>query len=188
MITILHLLYRVWVRLIAYYTRISPQYRYLNLIIAIILLICLLFLKYKRHMSIRKVLGYEFLGAWLCFVLGITVFGRQSEVQSEINFSVISTIVTKLRTNIDTRLELLFNLFMLFPIGVAQNLINKNSIHLYRYWLMGSAISIVIEVLQLILHKGTFELVDILGNSIGYVIGLLVSVGIERKINRNGNK
>lgn len=188
MITIFYLLDRVWVRLIAYYTRISPQYRYLNLIIAIILLLSLLFLKYKRHISIRKVLGYETLGVWLCLILGITVFGRQSEVQSEVDFSVIGTIITKLRTNIDTRLEVLFNLFMLFPIGVAQNLINKNSIHLCRYWLMGSTISIVIEVLQLILHKGTFELVDILGNSIGYVMGLLVAVGIESKINRNGNK
>ena len=181
-------LYRVWERLIAYYTRISFQYKCLDLIFSVTLLIVLLVLHYKKYISRRQVLGYEILGVWLCLVFGVTVFGRESMVDSEVNLSIINVVIERLKYNIDTRLELLFNLFMLFPMGVAQNLINKNSIHLCRYLIMGGAISTVIEVLQLILHKGTFELVDIVGNSMGYVLGLLVAVWIESKINKDENE
>ena len=145
-------------------------------------------MNYQKHISKRQVWGYEILGVWLFLVLGMTVFGRESKVYSEINLSIVGTIIERLQFNIDTRLEVIFNVFMLFPIGIAQNLINENSIHSCGFLAMGCIISGIIEVCQLVFHKGTFELVDILENSIGYVLGLLIAVYTEKKINKVRNK
>ena len=59
---------------------------------------------------------------------------------------------------------------------------------MYRLWpkgyvvLIPSLLSLVIEVMQLVLTTGLFELDDIVSNSLGGLIGVLVCWGIRKGV------
>lgn len=54
--------------------------------------------------------------------------------------------------------------------------------------ILGIVLSISIELLQLYFHRGTFELDDILNNTIGTIIGALIAYGIEYLFERREKK
>ena len=74
------------------------------------------------------------------------------------------------------RLQILNNIWLFVPLGAM----------LYRLWPRGYValipvlLSLVIETLQLVLGRGLFETDDIISNSLGGLIGVLVCWGIRK--------
>ena len=73
------------------------------------------------------------------------------------------------------RSQIAANILMFVPIGVLMG-IEKSLV----YAVCGFVFSCFIEIAQLITHRGLFELDDILNNTIGLMIGLLLTIGIKR--------
>ena len=79
-------------------------------------------------------------------------------------------------TNTILREQIINNIWLFVPFGAI----------LYRLWpkgyvvLIPSLLSLAIEVMQLVLRTGVFELDDIVSNSLGGLIGVLVCWGIRK--------
>lgn len=88
--------------------------------------------------------------------------------------------------NTDLLSEVLWNVVLFIPIGILIMLLltckNKWVISI----IIGSLLSTVIEVIQLISHRGLFEFDDIFHNTLGTVIGIGVFVLITRLLTATG--
>ena len=81
----------------------------------------------------------------------------------------------------DLLLENILNIVMLLPIGIFLPLTYGKKIDWKVGLLIGIGISFSIELLQLVLCRGLFEFDDIIHNSLGFLIGILISNRILRK-------
>lgn len=75
--------------------------------------------------------------------------------------------------------EIVLNYFLLLPIGlIVPILVRKHKF----FWTMviGTLSSAAIEVLQLLLRRGLFELDDLIGNVLGVILGYGIYVLIRR--------
>jgi len=82
--------------------------------------------------------------------------------------------------------EIVMNVVIFMPLGIYSGI-------LFRKWTTGKKIflffliSLICEIFQFILGVGASDITDILNNTLGGIIGLLIYKGIE-KISKNSNK
>ncbi len=72
-------------------------------------------------------------------------------------------------------LENILNVIMLLPIGIFLPLVCGKKINWKIGLFIGFCISFSIEFMQLILCRGMFDVDDIIHNSLGFLIGILIS-------------
>lgn len=78
--------------------------------------------------------------------------------------------------------EMLVNVGLLMPVGFLLGFTStllKKSICIQKIILLGFLISLSIETLQLITRTGTFEVDDLIYNTLGCAIGYLISMGMS---------
>ncbi len=75
-------------------------------------------------------------------------------------------------------IQIIYNLFILFPIGFLLCFIKKISFKQAFVW--GGCFSATIEVLQLTFMLGVFEWDDMLHNSIGLMTGMFIGQRVKR--------
>lgn len=78
-------------------------------------------------------------------------------------------------------LENILNVIMLLPLGIFLPLVYGKKINWKVGLLIGFCISFSIELMQLVLCRWLFEFDDIIHNSLGFLIGILISNRILRK-------
>ena len=162
------------------------------LLFAIILLIVLC--RRKHILCSQAVAGFLLL-LYLITVLGSTVFARmpgERKYQLEVFWSwkKIFHSVAQNGSVLQNHLlqENILNMFMLFPAGFLLPLVFARKIKWYQGLLFGMAVSSGIELLQLFLCRGLFEFDDIIHNSFGCMIGVLVGNAVwwwRRRIRSN---
>jgi glycopeptide antibiotics resistance protein len=79
--------------------------------------------------------------------------------------------------------EVLLNYILFIPLGVLISLRIKTGNVVSKSWLFAVAMSLSIEILQFVFNRGLFEFDDVLGNSIGCLIGA-GSVGLVRRMKK----
>lgn len=120
--------------------------------------------------------------AWL--LLGSTVFFRKAKVVREYDFTPLWSYVAICSGEFpDLFPEIIMNVVVFIPIGILIGVVCRKT-DWVRAMLLGSVISILIEVLQLIFLKGFSELDDVMHNTLGCMIGY----GFCRTINCFGRK
>ena len=67
--------------------------------------------------------------------------------------------------------EILANIFVYTPVGVFAGRLWK-----WKGILFGIGLSVLTEVLQLVTHRGWFELADLFHNSLGALIGVIIYI------------
>lgn len=104
---------------------------------------------------------------YICAVLGITVFNRLPYDEVKYKFELFWSYREAVS---DQKLmwEILLNYFMLLPFGIL------GALYLKRRWvvLLGFLFSAAIELTQFFMRRGLFEFDDMLGNTLGVVIGV----------------
>lgn len=129
-------------------------------------------LKGQRKIIWKRFLWWGILVCYLCVVLGATLFSR-SEIWSNgrieplfysykdawIHFSHLAWR------------NIILNFCMFIPFGFWLPFGIKRLRRFWKIYLAGFAFSLLIECLQLFLRRGIFELDDIMGNTIGTMIG-----------------
>jgi len=77
--------------------------------------------------------------------------------------------------------EIILNYLLFIPLGFFMEVRIKKS---FRVWAIGVCLSLMIEVSQLIFKRGLFEFDDIIGNSLGCVIGAIIGVIILKLVQK----
>lgn len=145
-------------------------------VIALLLLILLSFYLYK-HKKIDK-LQHKFmiaLSAYVVLMLYFTVLGRYSQSYYRYDGAVFSSFLSLVESfNMSGFTQLLINLLMMIPVSFLLMLIFKGEFR--ALWAMDFTIilTLTIEALQFFTRVGTFQLDDILNNTIGAVVGIII--------------
>lgn len=131
-------------------------------------------------MSKKKGLFAFLLGVFVAIILWMTVFGRSQLYNSSFYFLPFHTFI-----NIEENIKkfefwenIIGNALMFVPIGILYHFaFDSNEFQTLRF---GFLISLSIEFLQMLFHKGYFEIDDILFNTFGTYIGILVYLQIRK--------
>ena len=168
---------------------LASSYLKLGIIAALLILFCFFigyFLVYKKLMkgqkkiSLKAFLWWGIFICYLCVVIGATLLNRgdfwlNNKIQplfysykdAWINFSAAAWR------------NIILNFCMFIPLGIWLPLGIKQFRRFWATYLAGFAFTLVIECIQLIFRRGIFELDDILGNTVGTMIGYgLFSIGL----------
>ena len=147
--------------------------------IAVWLLIALVagviaFLLYRKD----KIKGSAFaaiplLSFYIPFVLTITIIERVVTVKPQYQLVLFWTYEAIREGHADLRAEIFWNVVLFFPIGILVSMLLSKKTR-WLCILIGALLSAGIELTQLFLHRGLFEFDDIVHNTLGTVIGLLL--------------
>lgn len=113
---------------------------------------------------------------YLCVVFSITIVNRLPYDEVRYNLDLFWSYQAAVDRSYYF-LEILLNYFMLLPYGFMASFYMKR-----RYAILsGVLLSVGIETAQLFMKKGLFEFDDILGNSIGVVLGTLIYIVVRKE-------
>lgn len=115
---------------------------------------------------------------FLSFVLTITIIERVPRRTVRYNLELFWTIKRIVAGKTNLIWEIFLNVVLFVPMGLMVSVLIP-----HRAWaaiLICTITSMVIEVIQLLTHRGLFELDDILYNSVGAVIGFLLYLLLKR--------
>lgn len=136
------------------------------------------FVVYKKLQKGQKEItwkGFIWLGilvCYLCVVLGATFFSRGSFwSNSRIQPLFYSYKDAWINFSNATWRNIILNFCMFIPFGFWLPLGIKRLRRFWRTYLAGFVFSLLIEYMQLFLRRGIFELDDIMGNTVGAMIG-----------------
>lgn len=122
------------------------------------------------------------LAFYLSFVAEITLFSRNPSDYTERKFDLFWSYRAIADGSSTLLAQVIWNIILFIPIGLLlmklMTFRNKWVISV----LFGFVLSSVIEVIQLILHRGWFELDDIFHNTIGTVIGIGIYILVAKVI------
>lgn len=155
---------------------INAHQNALALVFVCTIVLILYFIKEKQ----RKV---SYLGMWLYtfFVLYKTVLSRKMRI-NEIKLELGWTYKAFIQGIPGMFSQIYLNIMLFVPIGIFGGILFLNKKK--RSWILlvclGVILTMVVECLQLMLHCGTFELDDIMNNTIGTIIGALIAVRLEK--------
>ena len=108
---------------------------------------------------------------WFTIMFEITLLGRNNNVVNTWE-SVFSSFSQLVLGNYTIIYDMMFNVILFIPVGILMKM--RYSV---KYSLVISGgVSLFIEVMQLITHKGLFEISDLIFNMIGGGIGIVCIV------------
>lgn len=120
----------------------------------------------------KNFVGTLFVFYWFLIVIFITIVGRVKTEESKIELRLFWCI-KEAWTNRDP-LDWYFvtgNIALFIPIGLILPMFFVNMRRWWKTVCVGFSFSVLVEVLQLVLHLGLFELDDMINNTFGCVLG-----------------
>ena len=137
---------------------------------------------YRRdRMKVSTAIAIPVFVCYIAFVLTITILERTPGREMRYNLELFWTV----RAIIDGRraliIEIFWNIVLFVPIGLTVVVILRR--HPMVSVMVGALLSTGIEVAQLLTHRGLFEFDDILYNTMGAAIGLLIYLLVRKQEN-----
>lgn len=141
-------------------------------LIAVVIVMIISFIILKRFYKKDKINKIQMFFCilfiiYLLHVYGSTVFSR-----------LPSKRICKLEVfcpKYELFLENILNVIMLLPLGIFLSLVYGKKIDWKVGLLIGFCISFSIELMQLVLCRGMFDVDDIIYNSLGFLIGIVIT-------------
>ena len=115
----------------------------------------------------RRISPRPLLAAYILFILMETVLGRESGVGR------VELVPFWSYSHPELRMEIVLNYILFMPLGVLLYLCFGEKLGL-RVVIAGFLLSALIELIQLTFKIGVFEFDDMIGNTIGCLIGAVV--------------
>ncbi|MDR0380404.1 MAG: VanZ family protein [Oscillospiraceae bacterium] len=146
-----------------------------------ILLVYYIYRKRGGARTIRKsqFLSFFLLLGWFVVVMGITTFSRGANYAGWFNFRLFSGYVNAWNNwSLSEAQLIVFNMLMFMPLGFLLYLLTKK---LRRFWpvlFVSSAVTVSIELFQMLTRRGIFELDDILHNTLGSIAGYFIIAAV----------
>ena len=112
---------------------------------------------------------------YLLMVSYITVFSRRGRYQSEILLKFDSIEEAIRRRSLEPLQHLWLNVVLFVPIGILFPMIEPRKLDQLSYvFPLGMLLTTLIETTQLMLHIGQCDLEDMVANTLGACLGLLI--------------
>ena len=153
-------------------------------VIAVFAVFFVLALIFERKKSGRKKMWHALalagLVAWIVLILMLTIICRSTNPYRVYNFNLIRTYQRILNGSDRTFKDVGYNMLMLLPMGLFLPIIWDK----VKYWhvlMICGGFSFCIETTQFISCRGSFELGDIVHNTMGALIGYWICM-IAKKI------
>ncbi|WP_341348358.1 VanZ family protein [Paenibacillus sp. FSL H3-0469] len=129
----------------------------------------------KRKLPLKKGITVLLLIMWFGIVMVLTTFSRGQNFEGWINLRLFSGYLSAWHQWSLSEFQLIiFNMLMFLPLGFLIPLLGKRTRRFMPVLLTSLAVTIGIELIQMISRRGIFELDDILHNTIGSIAGYLI--------------
>lgn len=137
-------------------------------------------LKGQKKIAWKRILWWGILICYLCVVLGATLFSRGNYWSNGRILPLFYSYKDAWIHFSDTAWRnIILNFCMFIPFGFWLPLGIKRLRSFWKMYLAGFAFSLLIECIQLFLRRGIFESDDIMGNTVGTMIGYgLFAIGL----------
>ncbi len=148
--------------------KLPSQYWLITIMIAIVMSILLLILskkmRYMKKLSTRRCFVIALFVSYYFFIISATILHRWGFPNQKYNLQLLWSWKDQ-----SLRSEVIANIAMFIPLGF----ISTVEWRWHSIWL-GTICSLIVEVSQLLTHRGSFELDDLLNNTIGTFIGCVL--------------
>ncbi|MBR1702641.1 MAG: VanZ family protein [Lachnospiraceae bacterium] len=130
--------------------------------------------KGEKKLPFMKLLWWGVLIAYLVVVIGVTLllrggyYGYENAVIQPLFYSYRDAWV---HWSAAAWRNIIFNFCMFVPLGFWLPIGLKSFRRFWKTYLAGFGFTLLIEILQLVTRRGIFELDDVLGNTVGTMIG-----------------
>lgn len=124
-----------------------------------------------RRLDLVRRIGLCLLIPYLFLTLVATVFTRSPSAEAHVMLEPFWTY-RQYFTDDFTWFEIRANVLLFIPIGFLLPMVIKKPVWLPP--IIGIGISVIIELIQLITHRGMCETDDVISNTIGFLIGFAV--------------
>lgn len=141
----------------------------------------LLYSLYKKRGGKRNITKQQFFASflmlgWLAAVLGLTLFSRAASFEGWFNFRLFSGYLNAWNNWSLSEFQLIvFNMLMFAPLGFLLPLLTKRMRRFLPVLLLSLIVCIGMEALQMLTHRGIFELDDMFHNTLGSMIGYFLA-------------
>ena len=127
----------------------------------------ILYISRGKNMSFKDIAIILIVSIYTSILLAITLFGR-GDLEKRTNVETPSSIKLLIEGNVSIIFDVLFNVLLFIPAGILLSI---------RYRVLPSSIVILsstigIEMVQAITNKGRFEVIDLIANFLGGLIGI----------------
>ncbi len=123
-----------------------------------------------------RIILFALLSFYLSYVVYLTLSGREAGSRDGINLDLFSTVFVNGRISVHG----IENILLFIPFGILIPILWKFFRKGYRLVILALFASVLIETVQLLTHRGFFELDDMLLNTfgawLGYVAGYFFSM------------
>jgi len=146
-------------------------------------------------MSKRKELSAALLGIAVAVILWVTVLGRDSYIENSLVFEPFHAFYSFVKDIQDGRLRIsgnfIGNIILFIPVGVLFPLTGDEH-KCVKTGFVALCFSIIIEIIQLVSHRGYFEVDDLILNTLGAVMGygiyrVVMKLFTKNDLNATGN-
>ncbi|EOP49215.1 hypothetical protein IKQ_05253 [Bacillus cereus VDM053] len=133
--------------------------------------------KGEKKLTVQQVILFILIIGYYSFALSATSFGRSDDMAfaRTIDFDVLSVYKKAWNTfSLSSFFHIFINIGMLFPLGILFPLFSK--VFQKTKWMLIISIvaSLLIEILEFTLQRGSMELADLLHNTLGMMLGYSV--------------
>ena len=139
----------------------------------------------KKRIVLSQVFAGELLFIYIMIVLASTVFTRTSNGMQLCKLVPFWSWLEATSGNRGYLKEIVLNIILFLPAGILFPFVWGKKILLRYAFMAGVSFSFVIECSQLILCRGLFEWDDMIDNTIGAVIGCMISNYIIKKFGKD---
>ncbi len=131
------------------------------------------FMLYIRgKIRLVTLLSLPILAFYLSFVATITIISRQATINPQYKLMLFWSYQAIASGEVDLTSQVLWNIVLFIPIGILLMLVLTCKYKWIIALVCGVILSSIIEIIQLITHRGLFEFDDIVHNTLGAVVGV----------------
>lgn len=169
----------ILLRVFAYWERISTIWKIIDVLLCCLVAI-IQFRSYKRkRIQLPQFIGSILLAGYVFLVFSSTILSRPLMEIRKIDLSFLKNLLFNLNHTIDSQIETVLNSVLLLPVGVLLTLC-VTKIKWWQVFMCGFLMSFSIEIIQYVTKRGTFELTDLIENSIGALLGYMICRFIKK--------
>lgn len=143
----------------------------------------------KGKMRLRSCLALSMLVFYLGFVASLTLLSRQAAPNAMMELELFWSYRLISSGSRNMFFEVFWNVVLFIPYGFLASICSKSKAK-WTVFLSGSLLSVAIELAQLFTHRGLFEYDDIVHNTLGTIVGIVLCliaskalIELERKYN-----
>ena len=129
-----------------------------------------------RRLPLARRIGLSLLVPYLFMVLTATVLVRTPTESANVVLEPFRTYLQYTKSDF-WEFQIQANILLFIPVGFLLSMVMNRSKILPIF--IGTGISVAIEIIQLLTHRGTFEIDDLISNFFGVLIGYIIFLPIR---------